>query len=96
VEFKYRSIFQSVFWSAKRGIGSVGQNPMQLKNPIVKLVQEYGMLLEKYPNQRNSCGIIISKNPSPIIPLEMPPKGFPIVLFDMHVAEDIGFENLTF
>jgi DNA polymerase-3 subunit alpha/error-prone DNA polymerase len=23
----------------------------------------------------------------------MPPKGFPIVLFDMHVAEDIGFEK---
>jgi hypothetical protein len=27
--------------------------------------------------------------------LEMPPKGFPIVQFDMHV-EDIGFENLIF
>src|SRR5690606_34644400 len=25
--------------------------------------------------------------------LEMPPKGFPIVQFDMHVAEDIGFEK---
>jgi DNA polymerase-3 subunit alpha/error-prone DNA polymerase len=23
----------------------------------------------------------------------MPPKGFPIVLFDMHIAEDIGFEK---
>jgi DNA polymerase III alpha subunit len=25
--------------------------------------------------------------------LEMPPKGFPIVQFDMHVAESIGFEK---
>src|SRR5690606_31166242 len=25
--------------------------------------------------------------------LEMPPKGFPIVQFDMHVAEDIGLEK---
>jgi DNA polymerase III alpha subunit len=24
--------------------------------------------------------------------LEMPPKGFPIVQFDMHVAEDIGLK----
>ena len=23
----------------------------------------------------------------------MPPKGFPIVLFDMHTAEDIGFDK---
>lgn len=25
--------------------------------------------------------------------LEMPPKGFPIVQFDMHIAEDIGFDK---
>src|SRR5690606_558354 len=25
--------------------------------------------------------------------LEMPPKGFPFVQFDMHIAEDIGFEK---
>jgi hypothetical protein len=26
--------------------------------------------------------------------LEMPPKGFSLALFDMHIAENIGFENL--
>ncbi len=60
------------------------------------MVQEYGMLLEKYPNQRSmhSCGILISEEPiTSYTVLEMPPKGFPIVLFDMHVAEDIGFEK---
>ena len=101
VEFKYRSIFREVgkvFGLPKEELDQLAKNPMALhdKNPIVKLVQEYGMLLEKYPNQRSmhSCGIIISEEPiTNYTPLEMPPKGFPIVLFDMHIAEDIGFEK---
>ena len=101
VEFKYRSIFREVgkvFGLPKEELDLLAKNPMKLheKNSIVKLVQEYGMMLEKYPNQRSmhSCGIIISEDPiTNYTPLEMPPKGFPIVLFDMHVAEDIGFEK---
>ncbi|MFV5703080.1 DNA polymerase III subunit alpha [Flavobacterium sp. XS2P12] len=101
VEFKYRSIFREVgkvFGLPKEELDLLAKNPMQLhdKNQIVKLVQEYGMLLEKYPNQRSmhSCGILISEEPiTNYTPLEMPPKGFPIVLFDMHIAEDIGFEK---
>jgi DNA-directed DNA polymerase III PolC len=101
VEFKYRSIFREVgkvFGLPKEELDALAKNPMQLHdtNKIVKLVQEYGMLLEKYPNQRSmhSCGILISEEPiTNYTPLEMPPKGFPIVLFDMHIAEDIGFEK---
>lgn len=101
VEFKYRSIFREVgkvFGLPKEELDRLAKNPMKLHdtNSIVKLVQEYGMLLEKYPNQRSmhSCGIIISEDPiTNYTPLEMPPKGFPIVLFDMHIAEDIGFEK---
>ncbi|MDI5950306.1 DNA polymerase III subunit alpha [Flavobacterium yafengii] len=101
VEFKYRSIFREVgkvFGLPKEELDTLTKNPMALhdKNQIVKLVQEYGMLLEKYPNQRSmhSCGILISEEPiTNYTPLEMPPKGFPIVLFDMHIAEDIGFEK---
>lgn len=101
VEFKYRSIFREVgkvFGLPKEELDALAKNPMQLhdSNKIVKLVQEYGMLLEKYPNQRSmhSCGILISEEPiTNYTPLEMPPKGFPIVLFDMHIAEDIGFEK---
>ncbi|TDD74694.1 DNA polymerase III subunit alpha [Flavobacterium caseinilyticum] len=101
VEFKYRSIFREVgkvFGLPKEELDALAKNPMQLhdSNQIVKLVQEYGMLLEKYPNQRSmhSCGILISEEPiTNYTPLEMPPKGFPIVLFDMHIAEDIGFEK---
>lgn len=101
VEFKYRSIFREVgkvFGLPKEELDMLAKNPMKLheKNSIVKFVQDYGMMLEKYPNQRSmhSCGILISEEPiTNYTPLEMPPKGFPIVLFDMHVAEAIGFEK---
>ena len=101
VEFKYRSIFREVgkvFGLPKEELDALAKNPMELHstNKVVKQVQQYGMLLEKYPNQRSmhSCGILISEEPiTNYTPLEMPPKGFPIVLFDMHIAEDIGLEK---
>jgi error-prone DNA polymerase len=101
VEFKYRSIFREVgkvFGLPKEELDILAKNPIQVhdKNHVVKLVHEYGMMLEKYPNQRSmhSCGIIISEDPiTDYTALEMPPKGFPIVQFDMHIAEDIGFEK---
>ncbi|MFC0778669.1 DNA polymerase III subunit alpha [Flavobacterium sp. HJSW_4] len=101
VEFKYRSIFREVgkvFGLPKDELDLLAKNPMKMHetNHIVQLVQQYGMMLEKYPNMRSmhSCGILISEEPiTHYTPLEMPPKGFPIVLFDMHTAEDIGFDK---
>jgi len=101
VEFKYRSIFREVgkvFGLPKEELDMLAKNPMAKHdhNAVVKQVQEYGMMLEKYPNQRSmhSCGILISEEPiTNFTALEMPPKGFPIVQFDMHVAEDIGFDK---
>ncbi|MFM2213070.1 MAG: hypothetical protein RL427_333 [Bacteroidota bacterium] len=101
VEFKYRSIFREVgkvFGLPKEELDELAKNPMQKhhQNEVVLMVQDYGMMLEKYPNQRSmhSCGIIISEEPiTNFTALEMPPKGFPIVQFDMHVAEDIGFDK---
>ncbi|TDW47768.1 DNA polymerase III alpha subunit [Flavobacterium sp. 270] len=101
VEFKYRSIFREVgkvFGLPKEELDALAKNPMNLHptNKVVRQVQQYGMLLEKYPNQRSmhSCGILISEEPiTTYTPLEMPPKGFPIALFDMHTAEDIGLEK---
>ncbi len=100
-EFKYRSIFREVgkvFGLPKEELDVLAKSPMSShdSNSVVKLVEEYGMMLEKYPNQRSmhSCGIIISEEPiTNFTALEMPPKGFPIVQFDMHIAEDIGFEK---
>jgi len=101
VEFKHRSIFREVgkvFGLPKEELDMLAKNPMALHetNSIVKLVQEYSLMMNKYPNQRSmhACGIIISEEPiTNYTPLEMPPKGFPIVLFDMHIAEEIGFEK---
>ena len=101
VEFKYRSILREVgkvFGLPKEELDALAINPMHLhdQNSIVAQVHKYGEMMEKYPNQRSmhSCGIIISEEPiTNYTTLEMPPKGFPIVQFDMHVAEDIGFEK---
>jgi DNA-directed DNA polymerase III PolC len=101
VEFKYRSIFREVgkvFGLSKDELDglSKAKGRQRETNSVVKYVEEYGMMLEKYPNQRSmhSCGIIISEEPiTNFTALEMPPKGFPIVQFDMHIAEDIGFEK---
>jgi error-prone DNA polymerase len=101
VEFKYKSIFREVgkvFGLPKEELDALSGTPMDRhdKNDVVKLVHRYGMMMEKYPNQRSmhSCGILISEDPiTDFTALEMPPKGFPIVQFDMHVAEDIGFDK---
>ncbi|AIM37544.1 DNA polymerase III subunit alpha [Sphingobacterium sp. ML3W] len=100
VEFKYRSIIREVgkvFGLPKEELDGLTNNREQVfKDQIVQKVQEYGKLLEKFPNQRSmhSCGIIISEEPlTNFTALEMPPKGFPIVQWDMYVAEDIGFEK---
>lgn len=100
VEFKYRSIIREVgkaFGLPKEELDELSKNPERVfRDELVQQVQKYGKLLEKFPNQRSmhSCGIIISEEPlTNFTVLEMPPKGFPIVQWDMHVAEDLGFEK---
>ncbi|MDR6466299.1 MULTISPECIES: DNA polymerase III subunit alpha [Chryseobacterium] len=101
VEFKYRSIFREigkVFGLPKDELDTLATKPVQEhdNNSISKQVHYYGKLLEKFPNQRSmhSCGILISEEPiTNYSALEMPPKGFPIVQFDMYTAEDIGLEK---
>ncbi|WP_313002829.1 DNA polymerase III subunit alpha [Chryseobacterium gleum] len=101
VEFKYRSIFREVgkvFGLPKEELDDLATKPMEDhdRNKVVRMVQKYGKLLEKFPNLRSmhSCGILISEEPiTSYTALEMPPKGFPIVQFDMNVAEDIGLEK---
>ncbi|MNK33847.1 DNA polymerase III subunit alpha [compost metagenome] len=101
VEFKYKSIFREVgkaFGLPKEELDNLAGKSMENhdQNSIVNLVQEYGQLMEKFPNQRSmhACGILISEEPIiTYTALEMPPKGFPIAQFDMNVAEDIGLEK---
>ncbi|MGS4344847.1 DNA polymerase III subunit alpha [Myroides odoratus] len=66
------------------------------ENSIVELVHHYGLKLEGFPNQRtmHACGIIISEEPiTQFTALDYPPKGYAVAQFDMHIAEDIGFEK---
>ncbi|MFP3596917.1 DNA polymerase III subunit alpha [Chryseobacterium sp. SIMBA_029] len=101
VEFKYKSIFREVgkvFGLPKEELDILATQPEENhdKNSVVKQVYKYGKMMEKFPNQRSmhACGILISEEPiTNYSALEMPPKGFPIVQFDMHVAEDIGLEK---
>lgn len=100
VEFKYRSIVREVgkaFGLPKDELDELSKNPERVfSDEIVQKVQQYGKLLEKFPNQRSMhpCGVLISEEPlTHFTALEMPPKGFPIVQWDMHVAEELGFEK---
>lgn len=101
VEFKYKSIFREVgkaFGLPKEELDILAGKPMDQhdNNSVFRSVHQYGKMLEKYPNQRSmhSCGILISEEPiTNYSALEMPPKGFPIVQFDMHTAETIGLEK---
>jgi DNA polymerase-3 subunit alpha/error-prone DNA polymerase len=84
------------FWFTQRRTRCAGKKSSQLHdtNSVVALVQKYGMMLENI--QINAVcipGILISEEITNYTVLEMPPKGFP-ALFDMHIAENIGFENL--
>lgn len=102
VEFKYKSIFREVgkaFGLPKEELDDLAGKSMENhdQNSIVKLVHQYGKLMEKFPNQRSmhACGILISEEPiTNFTALEMPPKGFPIAQFDMDVAEDMRLEKL--
>jgi DNA polymerase III alpha subunit len=65
-------------------------------NEICKTILEYYTEIEDYPNMRtiHACGVLISEEPiTTYTALDLPPKGFPTVQFDMYQAEDIGFEK---
>lgn len=101
VTFKPRSVLREigkVYGLQKEEIDKLtkGRNLQTADNSVVQKVQSLGQNLIGYPNQRSmhSCGVIISEEPiTNFTALEIKPKGFPIVQFDMHVAEDIGFEK---
>jgi DNA polymerase-3 subunit alpha/error-prone DNA polymerase len=76
------------FFGLQRRTRCAGKKSSQLHdtNSVVALVQKYGMMLENIQiNSMHSCGILISEEPiTNYTVLEMPPKGFPLALFDMH------------
>jgi DNA polymerase-3 subunit alpha len=70
-------------------------NPAQLDD-LSKLVLKYAVYLHKRPNYLSihAGGILISERPIHYFSAtHLPPKGFPTVQFDMHIAEDIGLHK---
>jgi error-prone DNA polymerase len=101
VEFKSRSRFRElgkVFGLPKHELDELSKKPREQhnQNSVVRKIYRYEEMLINFPNQRSmhSCGILISEEPiTHYSALEMPPKGFPIIQFDMYTAEDIGLEK---
>ncbi len=101
VEFKHRSIMRElgkVYGLQKAELDQLSREGLQSggTDSVVDRVAKLGAMLIGFPNQRSmhACGVIISEEPiTNFSALEIKPKGFPIVQFDMHIAEDIGFEK---
>lgn len=102
VTFKGKSIYRElgkVHGLPKAEIDSLTQNPMveRNKNDITRHIHSLAVMMTDYPNIRSihAGGVLISEEPiNCYTALDMPPKGFPTVQWDMYVAEAIGFEKL--
>jgi DNA-directed DNA polymerase III PolC len=99
--FKYRSIIREigkVYGLPKEELDNLTRLSIEHHTPnsIVQNIHTYGQMLEGFPNQRtmHPCGILISEAPiTTYTTLDFPPKGFAVAQFDMHVAEEIGFDK---
>ena len=70
-----------------------GETPPNKLDDVHKTVIKYGNLIQGMPNyiSIHSGGILIAKEPlTSYSALDLPPKGFPTVQFDMVIAEDVG------
>ena len=101
VEFKHRSIMRElgkVYGLQKAELDQLSRKGVQVNgsDSVIARVAKLGAMLLGFPNQRSmhACGVIISEEPiTNYSALEIKPKGYPIVQFDMHIAEDIGYEK---
>ncbi len=96
--FQYKAVIRElgkVFGLPKEDIDKLGAGhipPKELDNTH-KIVLKYGNLIQGMPNYLSihAGGILISNKPLTCFSaLDLPPKGFPTVQFDMIIAEDVG------
>lgn len=62
-------------------------------NELLRLVLKYSDYIHGFPSHLSihASGILISEKPiNYFTPTFMPPKGYPTIQFDMHLAEDVG------
>lgn len=96
--FQYRAVIRElgkVFGLPKEDMDLLceGRAPQNNMDSIHRTVIKYGKLIEGMPNYRSihAGGILISNKPlTSFSALDLPPKGFPTVQFDMIIAEDVG------
>jgi DNA polymerase-3 subunit alpha len=98
VTFNYRGVVRElgkVFGLPKEEIDRISDGDYRREelDETQQLILKYGGLINTMPNYLSvhSSGILISQeslhNYSATF---LPPKGFPVVQFDMHIAEDVG------
>ncbi|MCF4101937.1 DNA polymerase III subunit alpha [Gillisia sp. M10.2A] len=96
--FQYKAVIREigkVFGLPKEDIDQLckGYLPNNQQDSIHKIVMKYGELIQGMPNYLSihAGGILISNKPLTYFSgLDLPPKGFPTVQFDMVIAEDVG------
>ncbi|WP_288878836.1 DNA polymerase III subunit alpha [Pedobacter panaciterrae] len=99
--FRDRSIIREmgkIYGLPKSDIDRLIREPESImnKNEITNMILSVYEQLADFPNQRtiHASGVIISELPLTCYSaLDYPPKGLPTVQYDMHLAEDIGFEK---
>ncbi|MBE0663521.1 MAG: DNA polymerase III subunit alpha [Bacteroidales bacterium] len=72
------------------------KNP-NMEGELINKIMAVGTQMTNFPNIRSihAGGVLISEEPiTCYTALDMPPKNFPTVQWDMYVAEAIGFEKL--
>ncbi len=87
-----------VFGLPKQDIDIMANEPVAVHkhHDLAGTIRGWGAELEKFPNYMSihAGGILISERPIYYYtPLRKMPKGFPVVHFDMHTAEDMGFHK---
>jgi len=96
--FQYKAVIRElgkVFGLPKEDIDKLcdGYLPKSEIDNLHKIVLKYGDLIQGMPNyiSIHAGGILISDKPLTYFSaLDLPPKGFPTVQFDMVIAEDVG------
>lgn len=99
--FKGKSIIRElgkVLGLPKSDIDTIVDEPLATEkhHPFAKHIFKYGKMIEKFPNYLSihAGGILISERPLTYhTALQMMPKGFPIVHFDMYGAEDLEYHK---
>ena len=101
-QFSFKSIVRElakVYGLPKEDADAFIANPVDEINidDVKRKILQIGKLMEGFPNYRSihAGGIIISEKPiNYYSALDMPPKGFPVLQIDMHIAEDNGLDKI--